>query len=89
MLVELALEIPRFECCPFRRGNNQRCRGNRTLSNCLWPIARFKQRNNVHPIEVRFEIVLWMIFDFLVLTMFSLAIGALFGFGLSYLFKVN
>jgi len=30
-----------------------------------------------------------MIFDFLVLTFFSLAIGAIFGFGLSYLFKAN
>lgn len=30
-----------------------------------------------------------MIFDFFVLTFFSLAIGAVFGFGLSYLFKVN
>jgi hypothetical protein len=30
-----------------------------------------------------------MVFDFFVLTIFSLAIGAIFGFGLSYLFKVN
>ena len=30
-----------------------------------------------------------MVFDFLVLNFFSLTIGAVFGFGLSYLFKIN
>jgi len=32
---------------------------------------------------------MYMIIDFLILTVVSLAIGAFFGFGISYLLKVN
>lgn len=38
---------------------------------------------------ITIDIVLKMVLDFLILTVFSLGIGALFGFGLSYLLKIN
>lgn len=36
-----------------------------------------------------FNTIMYMIIEFLILMFFSIAIGAIAGFGLSYLFKVN
>ena len=69
-------------------GDHQRCGRNYSISDCF----RAKNRRWLHVKNIfihRFGTFLTMLFDFLYLFFFSLTLGLVFGFGLSYLLKIN